>query len=410
MTEAEGFRMTAPLLKRYVDRINEPNGFYLEDEEDIELFKKIESIVRELPPNGDDCDSRRLWISIPRGPIEDFGEFDEEEWDTYDDFVDFWKCYHPDEADWYVFYYEKPPNGSSFIVLGELILFMTEGGHNPYRKRSYYHTDLLKWLVGAIRVQVDNIKSGTYHDLVVKELPIGYRKGVVKRSDIWDSGYWTKENDLDGTTEKDIEEFANLVDEGIDGPPKTRLGSMTLNDYLSLCSLCFKTRGNDIAGMTLKEQYSRFADGRDDGMLELDPDDPDAFKEFVRTSHSGHIWEIRSGHGWSMMHLFPRNDEKGWYTVLNGSFDRTDFVHIALSLFAQGIPLTVNDAKKVLKALRGEDYIGIVPRDDWPFYAQYRFKEYDVLECITFRDDLYAKLKNNILWYEVDTFYPISES
>ena len=76
-------RMTAPLLKWYTDD-RELNGYYLEDEKDLKLFEKIESIFRELPPSDDQLDYRCLWISIPRGPIEDFGDFDDEE-----DFGDF---------------------------------------------------------------------------------------------------------------------------------------------------------------------------------------------------------------------------------------------------------------------------------------------------------------------------------
>ena len=60
-------RMTAPLLRRYVED-KALNGYYLTEKEDVELFEQIESIIRELPPSEKDLDYRRLWISIPRGP------------------------------------------------------------------------------------------------------------------------------------------------------------------------------------------------------------------------------------------------------------------------------------------------------------------------------------------------------
>ena len=352
-------------------------------------------------------DYRRIWINIPRGPIEDYGEFDEDEWDSYKEFEDSWRYNYPDEKDWYVFHYEKTPRGQRYIAIGELVLFI--GEKELFGKQSRYHTDLLKWLVDVVREQVDSVKSGTYRDSVLRELPVGYRKGVVKRSDIWESGYWTKKTDLDGITQKEIEEFSRLVGAGIEQIPENRLDSMTVNHYLELCSMCFKIRGENIEGMTLVEQYKGFADGRDDGLLDIDPDDPDAFLEFHKSSNSGHIWEIRPGHGWAMMHLFPEHDEKGWYVILNGCFDRTDFIRISLGLRTAGIPVKVYDASKILKALRGEDYIGIVPRGELPFYEQDRFKKYDVLECITFRDELYEKLKDKIEWYDVNTFYPVAE-
>lgn len=402
-------RMTAPLLKWYTDD-RELNGYYLEDEKDLKLFEKIESIFRELPPSDDQLDYRCLWISIPRGPIEDFGDFEDfkEEGLSYEDFVSHWKCEHPDDADWYVLQYERIPDGRRYIVLGRLVLFYGNG-EKEFRRRSRNHTDLLEWLTVVLREQVDSVKAGTYRDRVLKELPLGYRKGVVRRSDVWKSGFWTKEADLDDTTDEDIERFSKLVGNGIEDVPDKRIPSMTLNDYLALCSMCFRIRGENTDGMSLKEQYKRFADGRDEGMLELDPDDPDAFRQFQRNVRSGHVWEIRFGHGYSRMHLYPMNDERGWYLVLRGCFDRTDFIHIALSLSEKGMPVEVMESTKVLRAIRGEDWIGIVPRRSYPFYCSGEFTEHDVLECVSFRDEMMEKFGDKIEWYDVDTFYPVKK-
>ena len=280
-------RMTAPLLRRYVED-KALNGYYLTEKEDVELFEQIESIIRELPPSEKDLDYRRLWISIPRGPIEDYGNFDDGCWESYEEFEDSWRYHHPDDKDWYVFHYEKTSRGERFIAVDGLVLFHDDADR-PFRKQSHYHTELLRWLVGIVREQVNSVKAGTYRDTVLNELPIGYREGVVKRSDIWESRYWTRKADMDGTTSKDIEGFSKIVEAGVNEIPKHRLDSMTLNDYLGLCSMCFRIRGEDISGMTLKEQFKRFADGRDDGLLEIYPDDPDAFTEFCRTSNSGPV-------------------------------------------------------------------------------------------------------------------------
>ena len=397
-------RMTAPLLRRLVKEDNTPNGYYLAEKKDKELFEQVEKTIRELPPNDERLDFRRIWISIPRGPIEDFGDYNEEDWGSYEEFADYWKYKHPDETDWYVFFYEKMPDGKRYLGVDNLVIF-ADDRDSLFRSRSYYHTSLLKWLIGAVREQVDSVIAGTYHNRVINELPIGYRKGVVKRSDVWESGYWTRERDLDGTTEEDIEKFTKLVENGIEKEPKGRLPSMTLNYYLETCSLCFNIFGKDVSGMTLEEQYRRFADGRDDGMLKIDPDDAEAFKVFCKNSQSGHIWEIRPGHGFSRMHLYPVDDEKGWYFALNGCFDRTNFIHIALEFSARGIPLEVYDAEKVAIALKGDDYIGIVPRGDYPFYASSRFDRHNVMDCISFDDEMYELLKDKIEWYDVNTFY-----
>ena len=106
------------------------------------------------------------------------------------------------------------------------------------------------------------------------------------------------------------------------------------------------------------------------------------------------------------MHLYPVDDEGGWYFVLRGCFDRTDFIHITLRFSAEGIPIMIHDAEEIVRALKGEDYIGIVPRGDYPFYASSRFHRHNVMECISFDDEMYESLKGKIEWYDVDTFYP----
>lgn len=203
MQDGDEQRMTASLLK-YLTKNRMHDEYCLKDPGDIELFEEIERIVRELPSSEKDRDVRTLWISIPRGPIEDFGDYEDYKEDyNYEEFVNLWKYEHPDEKDWYVFQYEKIPWGPRYVALGNLGLFCEEEDKS-FRDYSRGHTGLLKWLVGILRETVDSVKDGTYHDLVVSQLPIGYRKGVVKRSDIWKSGYWSREDDLDGITDEEI--------------------------------------------------------------------------------------------------------------------------------------------------------------------------------------------------------------
>ena len=406
MQDGDEQRMTASLLK-YLTKNRMHDEYCLKDPGDIELFEEIERIVRELPSSEKNLDVRTLWISIPRGPIEDFGDYEDYKEDyNYEEFVNLWKYEHPDEKDWYVFQYEKIPWGPRYVALGNLGLFCEEEDKS-FRDYSRGHTGLLKWLVEILRETVDSVKDGTYHDLVVSQLPIGYRKGVVKRSDIWKSGYWSREDDLDGITDEEIERFIELVDGGIEQEPKEKLESMTLNDYLTLCSVCFRIFGRDIADKSPAEQFKRFADGRDEGLLELDPDDPDAFRLFCKSSHSGHVWEIFPGHSYSRIHLYPHTDENGWYLYLNGPFHRNHFVHIALELTSMGIPMKVYEAGKVVNALKGEDYIGIMPRGSFPQYCSHLFTEHEVMDCLSFREEMLEKFGDMIEWYGVNTFYPV---
>ncbi len=71
------------------------------------LTNSVERLVGEikkLKVQGDD-DFRSVFIEADRGDIEDYGNFDEfrEEGavDSYEDFVELWKCDYPDEKKWY---------------------------------------------------------------------------------------------------------------------------------------------------------------------------------------------------------------------------------------------------------------------------------------------------------------------
>ena len=204
MENDKAVRLTAPKVQNYIDCLNsyglEPHAC---TPETLAMLPELFAEVMKISPyyaNG----VRLLHFCVDRGPIEDFGDYEDYKEDyTYEEFVNLWKYEHPDEKDWYVFQYEKIPWGPRYVALGYLGLFCEEGDKS-FRDCSRGHTGLLRWLVDILRGTVDSVKDDTYHDLVVSQLPIGYRKGVVKRSDIWKSGYWSREDDLGGITDEEI--------------------------------------------------------------------------------------------------------------------------------------------------------------------------------------------------------------
>ena len=406
-SESKQIRMTAPVMRRYVDR--NAKELKLTVPEDKALFDEIERIIKELPPCLDYDMGRLLWIKVPRGTPNDFGDYEEFEPEgfTYEEYLEYWEALYPEEYSWYVFRYVDVDRYGRWLGVDSTM--MTPDRDDDQYMPVLHHTDLLKWLVHVVRERVDQVKAGTYERDVVDNLPLRYRKGVVRRRDLWESGFIEYERDIDGLSQGQISEFQSLVDEGIEKEPTGRIPEMTLNDYLGFCSICFEARGESIEGLSLEEQYRRYADGRDDGMLDLDPDDPDAFGEFLRTSCSGHIWEIRSGHSYSMMHLYVAHDERGYYLVLRGPWDRGDFVRIALALNKEGLPLEVSEASKVIRMLRGDDWLGITPYDSFPAYCRGMFEDYDVLDCTRYSDELIERVADKIEWYPVNTFYPVRE-
>ena len=209
------------------------------------------------------------------------------------------------------------------------------------------------------------------------DIPYRYRRGWSSQEGPWETGDFPRENDLDGLTDEEIERFAELIDNGCSERPVDRIPEMTVNRYLELCSVCFTARGCNLDGMDLKERYMRYADGRDSGMLDLDPDDPSAFAEFLKVSHGGHVWEVRPGHGYSRMHLYPHHDDRGYYLSIDGNFDRAVFIRTAL-----GIHYMVSSGDlqgESAEAVRGRGLVGDVG-EGTPFYRA-TLQEHDVIDC-----------------------------
>ena len=397
--------ITAQEFDRHLRSIEDcQNGTLLTMETDIRLFEGIEAILRDLPVCGED-NMRAFWFPLPRGTFEQYvsEEYDEDDEEDIEEARGWYDYRYPDEYKWYVLRYTYTEEYGRYISIDGNYMFIAE--NREYCRRYWDHEGLLSSLIGICRRMAGQIEDGSYPDIVREQLPLRYRMGVVRRRDLWEGGYISREEDLEGLTNREVEDFERLIGMGLSETPEGRFRDMTVNRYLELCSICFAAQGCDLEGKDLEERYRRFADGRDSGMLDLDRDDPVAFREFVKTSHDGHVWEVRPGHGYSRMHLYPHNDEGGYYLSVSGNFDRAAFVRTALGIHETGLPLQIYEGEKVLRAIHGEDWLGIVPEGNFPFYKNHLFKDHDVIDCMSYSDELIGKVGDRITWYPVNTFY-----
>ena len=95
-------KLTAPYIDELINRSR--NGALNQIRELRIHFLHIYDVMQCLKPDGDD-DVRLLWIEIPRGTIEDFGDYEtfreEELVDSYEEFEQEWMYYYPDPVKWY---------------------------------------------------------------------------------------------------------------------------------------------------------------------------------------------------------------------------------------------------------------------------------------------------------------------
>lgn len=264
-------------------------------------------------------------------------------------------------------------------------------------------------------------------------LPVKYKFGVIKRDKLWQ--YLEKGQLLQAAyQEQNLKGTSEFIGKPYPNYPKR----MTANEFFKLCEICYDVNNyahshydyfafskdlkdddekegdslenqrellqkqtSEYAKLTPKQKYQKFADGRDCGLTKIDPDSPEEFEKWLERDSrcGGHPWEIARGGNSTHISLYVSKLEadsgsgevtreiaqpKYTLTLAGDSMARIEeTVRFALELYLRKIPFKLVNMEKIIKALTGEDYIGIVPEDVSPKYAQHYFKsEHEVLHVL----------------------------
>lgn len=345
-----------------------------------ELFETLDVIE----PDGD-VKYREIWIRANRGPIDEFGNYkrmkEEGEVKNRKDFKKYWKECYPGEDVW--FHLHTQDSGEYRIVAMNYAGIMVFG---PSRRKGWYDmTRYFDWMIGAVKDSARLVRDGTYVSTLETQVDFHDRHGIVSRSDYWRAFPNEREDFIEDLTQDDIDEFSRVVAklrENADESPVGRLRGMTVNDYYGFCSEAYKACGySDLEGLSLREKYEANADGRDDGLGEINPDSQDAFREwFLSCGHGAHPWEIgRYGTA-----LFVHHDDDGFSLEVYGSAPgcSVEATKMFLALARKGLPVGIRDGSKMVARYHGKDMIGIVPRGILPVHCEHWFSDVDVLDCI----------------------------
>jgi hypothetical protein len=185
--------------------------------------------------------------------------------------------------------------------------------------------------------------------------------------------------------------------------PRERIPKMSSEDYFAYCKVAYEANAKTFTQasfrhfkkQTFKKQssgrvyYKSYADGRDGGLLALEPKSQSAFEEWYHSKQwqGCHPWEIYRGGNSTHINLGVEHDQRGWEVSLT-AYSSTRMVEtrrIAIALHRAQLPCTVHHAESYLLRLRGEDWVGIVPKDDPIAYAWQSFpREYSVADVIHF--------------------------
>lgn len=404
-------KMTAPQIDNYIDWLGhihyrEVSCRFSYDKKAYRLIDQIFEVVRKIAPTRNN-DVRELWLTAERGPIEDFGDIDELLSDgtveSREEFEAWWHERYPEETCWYQFSaVEDPEIGYRAIFIGQKFVIEVDE-----RKEKDYPNDIsefAKWILDALNVAYQRLQDGSYNDFVDANLPPQHRTGTLVRKYLWDAFPDARTSFFKNISPADVAEFVKCASEQDSDRRRltNHLKEMTANDFFSFCALGYKENNYEGCELTPREQYYKHADGRDDGLGEIDGDSPEAFHEWYndRNHHGGHPWEVCRGGNSTHVSLYVHEDEDGYtLTVAGDAWTRTiESVKFYLALRRAGLPVYMMEATALADRLTEKEKIGIVPEGVMPAYCHSYFPNEHIIDFMNLPDENREKLLPHCVW------------
>ncbi len=234
------------------------------------------------------------------------------------------------------------------------------------------------------------------------EYPLDYRKGIVPHALIRATFADYFRFDLEVGPEKK-QKIIELVESlYLRRSENTELESLTANEYFNYCKIAYiaAKQEDEHVDETLsgRELYHIFADGRDDGLLDIDGDSQQEFADWIDGKHpkkemGGHPWEIKRGGNTTHITLAvyrPPYSQRNRFVVELCGEAWTRFAETLKMLYAiheAGLPITITNPESVRKRLLAQDNVGVIPSyDSYHRANQYFPAKQDVFEVLHYKD------------------------
>lgn len=406
-------KLTAPKIQHYIDwlgrvRYQEFTTAFTYDKRTYELLDEIFELLSRITPRPDsDRGVRELWFKAEVGPIKDFGDYaelcNEGQVENYEQFVEWWKAEYPTEEVWYNFTSidDTEINYRAIFVGNEFVI-----EQDPRKGKSLENdiSEFAEWILECVRECIKGIENGTYNEMVERELPPQHRIGTIVRKELWDIRPELREEFFSEISEADVTEFlaitaAQAENEECAG---VRMQNFTANDFYECCSIGYKAIGFKTEGLTLREQYERYADGRDEELGDIDATSPVAFHEWYHDDgrFGGHPWEVCRGGNSTHIDLFVRCDDRGYYLEVAGSSvgRSIEAIKFFLSLRRAGKPVCLYQAKLLAARVDEAEKIGIVPEGIIPRYCSSMFPNEKIIAFMNLPFEKRDEVASHCVW------------
>jgi len=182
----------------------------------------------------------------------------------------------------------------------------------------------------------------------------------------------------------------------------TEATSMTAATYFDYCKIAYiagKRKGETVdESLSGREMYIRYADGRHEGLLDIDETSEQEFADWIDGSHpkramGGHPWEIKRGGNTTHIDLYvirPYIKKEGFKIELRGeSIGRmVETMKMLLAIHEASLPISIANPEGVRKRLLTQDNIGIVPCYSSLHRANQHFRKEDDVYDVMHYDEL----------------------
>ena len=208
--------------------------------------------------------------------------------------------------------------------------------------------------------------------------PLDRRRGILPHALVRESVPGLYRIDMDLGAEA-CAAFVALVESGyFRREESVTVPALSAGEYFRYCKLAYiagKRPDEEVdESMSGREMYRRFADGRHEGLLDIDEDSTDEFGDWIDGKHpkrsvGGHPWEIKRGGNTTHIDLGVyrppgRNDAFRIELIAPATGRLAEAVRMVLAIHAAGLPIGIADPEGVRKRLLAQDTIGIVPRQE----------------------------------------------
>ena len=333
----------------------------------------IQRQFERLAVMGDD-EYRGFYIEVPRPAPEEWGDAEEliasGEYDSREAFLADWLAFNPMETRWFHVASARYGDSRSLRVTDrKRTMFIitncsacADGTHDDAWCRDIL-THLFDYLQRLIDVVVANPDG--FNDYVAHNLPYQQRTGRIAQKEL---------NRIIPNCKIEVEDKETAIkalEDSVHGRSVPPLETMTIRRYCSYYRIAneayeayYRKRG--ASGRVYEDPQDVPEELRDvayykrmkfvDVEALYDIDSPADFIRFA-TDHYGEL-------GLSRLNIFASNKrQQGWMIVVSNSYSANVglAVEVATALYKAGAPLLIYDAEKLLRILREEDWVRLIP-------------------------------------------------